>query len=78
MNSTIKETRTLLVEIREELLHSEVETSVIDEIDLAILNLDDLEREMKDEDAAEYCLQILAGVIRTFPMIQRLIELILS
>ena len=36
MNGTIEETRNLLLDIREELLHSDVETSVIDKLDLAI------------------------------------------
>lgn len=78
MNGIVKETRNLLIEIREELLHSEVETCVIEKIDLAILNLNDLE-EMEDEnEMARVCLDILARVVRHFPTIQSLIDSILN
>ena len=79
MNGIVKETRNLLIEIREELLHSEVETCVIEKIDLAISNLEDLEKEMKDEkEAANVCLNILARIIRHLPSIQSLIDTILN
>lgn len=78
MNGTIEETRNLLLEIREELLHSDVETSVIDKIDLAILELDDLEGIEDEKQVAAYCLQVFANVIRHLPSIQNLIDLFLS
>ena len=79
MNGIVKETRNLLIGIREELLHGEVETCVIEKIDLAISNLDDLEKDMEDEkEAARVCLNILARVIRHLPTIQSLIDSILN
>lgn len=79
MNGIVKETRNLLIEIREELLHSEVETCVIEKIDLAISNLNDLEKEIEDEnEATEICLKIIARVIKHLPTIQSLIDSILN
>lgn len=81
MYGTIEETRNLLLEIRDDLLHSDVETGAIEIIDLAISKLNELEaqKRLEDEKAdAEICIQILSTVIRRLPAIQSFIESLFS
>ena len=75
MSDKLEDTREMLIQIREKMLHGDIETSAIQEIDKAILSLDEvIENHRDDKEAALITLRILGRLLRHLPSIEKLIE----
>lgn len=75
MSDKLEDTREMLIQIREKMLHGDIEASAIQEIDKAILSLDEfIENHRDDKEAVLFTLRILGRVLRHLPSIEKLIE----